>query len=71
MSIMYEIEEIRSAGVSRFPVVVRWPTVGERPAFEERIGAPDSRLPPDYTPGFWSIGEARRFIEDHRRANMC
>jgi hypothetical protein len=70
MSLKYEIEEIRSPqGISRFPVRIRWPRLSNRPAFEERIGLPGSRLPPDFTPGFWSIAEAQNFIEGHKAAN--
>jgi hypothetical protein len=67
---MYEIDEIHSPhGISRFSVIVRRPGFGNRPGVEERFGAVGSRLPPDYTPGFWSIGEAQDFIDTHRKAN--
>ncbi len=57
MAVTYEIEEIRSPdGTSRFAVVVK------TPSYTQIIGAADSRLPPSYTPGFWSIAEAQRFI---------
>ena len=60
----YEIEEILTPqSVTKFTVVVKDPR-----GFVQRFGAVGSRLPPDNTPGFWSINEAHSFIEADRRA---